>query len=426
MKQKTLIIVAILMLIMSSALISQGKNTLGPRLGHSMVTLPDGRVLMFGGEDGQGDLFNDTHAFEESGWVPITPPAPLPPARAGHCAWVEDVMYIYGGQGETVLLDDIWSFDPIIETWTQLPTGGASTPVARKNASMVGYGDDLYVYGGKDANGLNLMDFWSYNLTSGNWTQKEGHAPSAGQSAALHNNDMYVYGGVWNYCDNFRDDVRRYSLPNDNEFHYVYTSGDAPGGCAYHAVASDGDKMWVAGGMNDDKAILDDFYEFNMSTETWTQLPDCPIARAYSAMAYVEDDFKIILFGGLDPYGNATNDLCIYDLSTNTWLLVGIDDEPSNPNTQPLLSQNYPNPFNPTTIIKFSTTVSTENVELVIYNLKGQKVQTLVNETIPAGEHSVFWNGKDEYGNSVSSGLYFYKLIINNKTEAVKKCLLLK
>jgi len=203
-----------------------------------------------------------------------TPPAPLPPARAGHCAQGVDVMYFYGGQGQTGLLDDIWSFDPVIETWTQLP--------------------------------------------------------------------------------------------------------------------------------------------------------DCPIARAYAAMAYVEDDSKIILFGGLDPYGNATNDLCIYDLSTNTWLLVGIDDEPSNPNTQPLLLQNYPNPFNPTTIIKFSTTVSTENVELVIYNLKGQKVQTLVNETIPAGEHSVFWNGKDEYGNSVSSGLYFYKLIINNKTEAVKKCLLLK
>ena len=335
-------------------------------------------------------------------------------------------MYIYGGRGETGLLDDIWSFDPVTETWTELPSGGASTPVARKNASMVGYGDDLYLYGGTDAIGSNLMDFWSYSTTSSNWTQKEGHAPSAGQSAALHNNDMYAYGGVrWNETD-FRNDVRRYSLPNDNEFHYVYAMGDNPGGRAYHAATSDGEKKWVADGMNDSKGILGDFYEFNMSTDTWTQLPDCPIARAYSAMAYVEDDSKIILFGGLDPYDNATNDLCIYDLTTNTWMLVGIDDEPSNPNTQPLLSQNYPNPFNPTTTIKFSTAVNVTNAELVIYNPKGQKVKTLINETIPAGEHSVFWNGKDEYGNSVSSGLYFYKLKVNGKTEAVKKCLLMK
>ena len=414
------------MLITSSALGGQRNNTPEARLGHSMVRLPDGRVMLFGGENVEGDLFNDMHAFDESGWNQVTPANDPPPARADHCAWVQDVMYIYGGQGQTGLLDDIWSFDPVTETWTELPSGGASTPVARKNASMVAYGDDLYVYGGKDATGSNLMDFWSYSTTSSNWTQKEGHAPSAGQSAALHNNDMYVYGGVrWNDND-FRDDVRRYSLPNDNEFHYVYTSGDTPGGRAYHAATSDGEKMWISGGKNADKTILGDFYEFNMSTETWTQLPDCPIARAYSARAYVEDDSKIILFGGLDPYGNATNDLCIYDLSSGTWTLVGIDDEPSNPNTQSLLLHNYPNPFNPTTTIKFSTAVNANNAELVIYNLKGQKVKTLINETIPAGEHSVLWNGQDESGNSVRSGLYFYKLKVNGKTEAVKKCLLLK
>jgi len=168
-------------------------------------------------------------------------------------------MYIYGGQGETGLLDDTWSFNPVTETWTQLPSGGTSTPIARKNASMVGYGDDLYVYGGTDATGLNLMDFWSYNRTSSNWTQKEGHAPSAGQTAALHNNDMYVYGGVrWNEND-YRDDVRRYSLPNDNEFHYVYNSGANPGARAYQAGTYYGGKVWVSGGMNANKGILGDF-----------------------------------------------------------------------------------------------------------------------------------------------------------------------
>ena len=61
-----------------------------------------------------------------------------------------------------------------------------------------------------------------------------------------------------------------------------------------------------------------------------------------------------------------------------------------------------------------------------IYNIKGQPVKTLVNEFKLAGEHSVIWNGRDYNQQPVGSGVYFYKLKVNGKTEAVKKCLLLK
>ncbi len=74
------------------------------------------------------------------------------------------------------------------------------------------------------------------------------------------------------------------------------------------------------------------------------------------------------------------------------------------------LHGNYPNPFNPETTISFSTTESTENTELSIYNLKGQKVKQLVSDQLSAGQHSVTWNGKDENNKSVSSGVYFYQL----------------
>jgi len=88
---------------------------------------------------------------------------------------------------------------------------------------------------------------------------------------------------------------------------------------------------------------------------------------------------------------------------------------------------NYPNPFNPTTTISFSlTTEVTENTELVIYNLKGQKVKQLISDQLSEGKHSVAWNGTDENNKPVASGIYFYKLKISSKTEAIKKCLLLK
>jgi hypothetical protein len=77
------------------------------------------------------------------------------------------------------------------------------------------------------------------------------------------------------------------------------------------------------------------------------------------------------------------------------------------------LRQNYPNPFNPsTTIVYYLPDVGYQpaEVEIVIYNLLAQKVRTLVKERKYPGEHQVTWDGKDDAGNDLASGIYFYKL----------------
>ncbi|MCK5052304.1 MAG: SBBP repeat-containing protein [Candidatus Cloacimonetes bacterium] len=86
---------------------------------------------------------------------------------------------------------------------------------------------------------------------------------------------------------------------------------------------------------------------------------------------------------------------------------------------------NFPNPFNPSTTISFSIHEES-NVELTIFNIKGQKTKTLANNEFTKGNHSIIWNGDDELSEPVSSGVYLYKLNVNGNTEAVKKCLLLK
>jgi len=88
------------------------------------------------------------------------------------------------------------------------------------------------------------------------------------------------------------------------------------------------------------------------------------------------------------------------------------------------LTGNYPNPFNPVTKIAYSVK-ETGNVSLEIYNLRGQLVKTLVNNVQEAGVHTESWNGTDDSGKSVASGVYFYKMKASNYT-ATKKMILMK
>ncbi|MBD3169059.1 MAG: S8 family serine peptidase [candidate division Zixibacteria bacterium] len=102
-----------------------------------------------------------------------------------------------------------------------------------------------------------------------------------------------------------------------------------------------------------------------------------------------------------------------------------IDDE--GPDALPKafeLSQNYPNPFNPSTKIMYSLP-SDSKVKMVVYNLMGREVATLVDKHQKAGSHEVAWDGRNAGGQKVASGIYFYKLDTDDQS-AVKKMLLMK
>jgi hypothetical protein len=99
------------------------------------------------------------------------------------------------------------------------------------------------------------------------------------------------------------------------------------------------------------------------------------------------------------------------------------DDLPELPDTYEL-SQNYPNPFNPSTTIDFSLPVAGD-VTLEIINVLGQRVKVLVNKELAAGNYSAEWNGTNETGQAVASGVYFYRLIADGFSKS-RKMLLLK
>ncbi|MEL6823956.1 MAG: FlgD immunoglobulin-like domain containing protein, partial [Calditrichota bacterium] len=91
------------------------------------------------------------------------------------------------------------------------------------------------------------------------------------------------------------------------------------------------------------------------------------------------------------------------------------------------LEQNYPNPFNPETTIRFAIRgngLTASPVTLRIYNVAGQLVNTLIDEPIDSGSYSVVWNGRDDAGNEVASGVYIYRLVTGDFVQTRKMMLI--
>lgn len=102
---------------------------------------------------------------------------------------------------------------------------------------------------------------------------------------------------------------------------------------------------------------------------------------------------------------------------------TSIKNEPVNVANNFLLEQNYPNPFNPSTNIQYNLPES-NFITLTIFNSSGQKVKTLVNSSQPDGNYTVKWDSRNDNGNLVSSGIYYYMLKAGNEKVLTRKMVL--
>ncbi|MCD6565796.1 MAG: T9SS type A sorting domain-containing protein [Bacteroidales bacterium] len=134
------------------------------------------------------------------------------------------------------------------------------------------------------------------------------------------------------------------------------------------------------------------------------------------------DDDRYIIAGMTQSYGAGDFDFYVVKLDVDP---VSVDDWTIVPQYSQINSI-YPNPFNTTTTISFNlSTELTENTELIIYNLKGQKVKMLINDKLPTGKHSVMWDGRDDRNKTVASGLYFCTMKSGDYSSS-KKMILMK
>lgn len=173
--------------------------------------------------------------------------------------------------------------------------------------------------------------------------------------------------------------------------------------------------------------------------------------RCNNAYGNDEEDWSVSGFGAGDDFGNISGDPLFCDYDSRDFSIANISPSvPDNNECTVLmgarevgctmtglneeteveqvpdkfaLEQNYPNPFNPSTVINYFLPTQSK-VIIVVYNVLGQQIKTLVDDLQTAGEYSVYWNGTDENENRVTSGIYLYKIITDNYSSSRKMILL--
>ena len=134
-----------------------------------------------------------------------------------------------------------------------------------------------------------------------------------------------------------------------------------------------------------------------------------------------EGDEIIRLIGTIDGLAGGEVEITLSDPGASEAAKAAVQTRPA----AFALADNFPNPFNPTTTIQYALPRAAD-VELIVYNVLGQPVRTLVAEYQSAGRYAVEWDAADDSGRSLSSGMYFYRLEAGEEFLKVKKMLLLR
>ncbi|UCD18027.1 MAG: T9SS type A sorting domain-containing protein [Candidatus Zixiibacteriota bacterium] len=182
----------------------------------------------------------------------------------------------------------------------------------------------------------------------------------------------------------------------------------------YHSVGLD--SVLAIGAGNDFYAVV----KFTNASQSYPFAADnlgpIEIGKTYISLSGASGTW-------IDVGSSASVDLGIR-VRSGTALSLSVDEDEELLPSGFCLTQNHPNPFNPATTIDYSIPRRT-HVEISVYNLLGQQINTLVDAIKPPGEHSIIWNGQDVAGNRIPSGVYFYRIRTSDFVQS-KKMVLLK
>ncbi len=405
---------------------------------------------------------------------PATGPEPSTRAWASGVFDAQDNrMIIFGGRAASDK-NDIWAFDLDTEMWTDLTPMGTSPAPRRTPGSIYDpVGHRMITWSGQ-APGTFFNDVWEFDLTSNTWSlySPTGGPPNVRYGVALvrdpNTNDLVTFAGFTN-MGRF-DDVWRFNA-TANTWTDVSSSPGPIERCLHSACYDEvGHRMIMYGGQNG--GALDDVWAFDLNSNTWSEITPTirPAGRWFPSNVYDAANRRMILYGGFTIsgysdevwafdlwteeftqvtasggpgdreaasaiYDGANDRMVVFGGSDGTtyndvWELTGLSDVVTSVGETPaignaVLLQNAPNPFNPTTTIGFDL-AQPERVRVDVYSARGQLIRNLLDETRSSGRNTVVWNGRDNAGRTVASGMYLYRLETAGGQVLSRKMLLAK
>jgi glucose/arabinose dehydrogenase len=167
--------------------------------------------------------------------------------------------------------------------------------------------------------------------------------------------------------------------------------------------------------------FFSDFCSTQIWSLTWSEAAGASVVTDHTAEMTPPGGFDSIAAFGQDGLG----ELYVLDLGAGrVFRVVGPGSDVPSTQGAPYLAQNTPNPFNPSTSISFAVEADGSRVTLSVFDASGRLINTLLDESLPAGERTVKWRGLDASGRRVGSGVYLYRLEIDGVASSRKMVLL--
>ncbi|RPI74054.1 MAG: T9SS C-terminal target domain-containing protein, partial [Ignavibacteriales bacterium] len=341
---------------------------------------------------------------------------------------------IYNSSSEPT--NEIHSFNFKNFVWS---SEGDTLPRKTIYSRLTLYNDNIYKIGGSDQTNTLLNNVYysetGFGQTGFNWNEatsipSDGVADGA-LTLVLKPDEIecgeIIYVGGFRNVD-FRVQVDSVWVgcinPDDPSIIKWESRSNFPGGsrARFQAFPWGQNKVMVIGGAagEDFNNLFKDVWLYDVVEDSWTQLDDFPIeicAYMGGSIQLTDNLWAAVIAGGITTGQVISSKTFVYFETLETVTSVEIIND-RVPNSY-FLMQNYPNPFNPSTTIQFALPKESYT-KLEIFNALGEKVSTLVSETLFAGTYEYEWNAA-----KLPSGVYFYRLTLENYLQT-KKLLLMK
>lgn len=393
----------------------------------------------------------------------------LLPVEGHRAIALDSVILIIGGYSDSLnsVVDLVQEYNPYTNTWRII----GKTKYKRVNFISSRMGDSLFIFGGIFKR-PSIIDYYSlevWKINTQPYIFRYNTLFNRFYSGSIFLQDkIYLFGGRKVY---FHSDTTKlkylveYDILNDSVLFSIERFPNTPETPFYQSVGKLNNNVFIFGGVS--SGILNTIYRFNVQNKSLTRAPiNLLIPRAGSEAIELNNN-SIIIIGGFNEIYSALKTTEIFKYDGNTFsieqgpllnyarrnfaavrfknsiyvfggenqfddvvpivekldLQTSVDEAITYPD-EILLEQNYPNPFNPSTLISFKIPQKSK-VLLEIFDIFGKRIKTLIDNELNAGKHIIEWNGQDEKGNQVASGIYFYR-INSGEISITKKMILLR